>query len=224
MYINCCIVIFFHFTFTPKMDPRFKCPCSIIITGPSQSGKTTFTHNLLRSKKSFNGDIKKIVYCYGGWQSSFDKMKKDIRNIHFFQGIPENISNLFKQNERPGIIVLDDLMHDCGSRVGSHHCDITTLYLSQNLFPPGKNARTISLNAHYIITFKNPRDAVSVRNLAQQAFPGRTSYVMESFQNATSIPYGYLLFDLHPSTPDDYRLRSNIFDSFPYAYKEINLD
>ena len=43
---------------------------------------------------------------------------------------------------------------------------------------------------------------------------------MESFQDATSQPYGYLLFDLHPSTPDDYRLRSNIFNSFPHVYKE----
>ena len=212
------------------MDPRFKCPCSIIIAGPSQSGKTTFTHNLLKSKKAFNGNIKKIIYCYGEWQPSYDKMKKDVKNIHFFHGVPKNIGNLFKKNERPGILILDDLMWDCGSSKqivdlftrGSHHCDITTLYLTQNLFPPEKHARTISLNAHYIITFKNPRDAVSVRTLAQQAFPGHVPYVIESFQDATSKPYGYLLFDLHPSTPDDYRLRSNIFNSFPCVYKEIN--
>lgn len=121
-------------------------------------------------------------------------------------------------------------MHDCtGSQQvvdlftrGSHHCDITTFYLTQNVFPQGKNARTISLNVHYIIAFKNPRDALSVRILAQQAFPHKVQYVMESFQDATKNPYGYLLFDLHPLTPEEYRLRTNILDSFPITYKETN--
>ena len=214
-----------------KMDPRFKSPCSIIIAGPSQSGKTTFTVSLLKNKTIFNKDIKKIVYCYGTWQDNFNKMKKEIKGIQFYEGIPDNINSLFKLNERPGILILDDLMHDCTSSQqvvdlftrGSHHCDITTLYLTQNLFPQGKNARTISLNAHYIIAFKNPRDALSVRILAQQAFPHKVPFVMESFQDATTKPYGYLLFDLHPSTPEEYRLRANILDPYPLAYKESNI-
>ena len=33
----------------------------------------------------------------------------------------------------------------------SHHRNITVLYLCQDLFPPGKFAKTISRNAHYVI-------------------------------------------------------------------------
>ena len=73
------------------MDPRFKCPCSIIIAGPSQSGKTTFTTKLLQNKTIFNKNIKKIVYCFGTWQDNFNKMKKEIKGIQFHQGIPEDI-------------------------------------------------------------------------------------------------------------------------------------
>ena len=79
---------------------------------------------------------------------------------------------------------------------GSHHNDVTCIYLTQNLFPPGKYARTISLNSHYVVAFKNPRDAVGVRNLAQQAYPGRVGFVMDCFQDATSEPYGF--FIRHP--------------------------
>lgn len=55
--------------------------------------------------------------------------------------------------------------------------------------------RSISLNAHYITVFNNPRDTLGLRTLAQQAFAGHVLYVWESFQDATSQPYGYLMFD-----------------------------
>ena len=66
----------------------------------------------------------------------------------------KNIRTLFPNHLRPGILVLDDLMRDCGEdqhvldlfTKGSHHNDVTCIYLTKNLFPPGKYARTISLN------------------------------------------------------------------------------
>ena len=65
-------------------------------------------------------------------------------------------------------------------------------------FSTWENFRSISLNAHYIIVFNNPRDTLGLRTLAQQAFAGHVPYVWESFQDTTSQPYGYLMFDLHP--------------------------
>ena len=44
----------------------FKTPCSIIVAGPSQCGKTTFTRHLLRStSRAFDRPVRRIVYCYG---------------------------------------------------------------------------------------------------------------------------------------------------------------
>ena len=49
-------------------------------------------------------------------------------------------------NHKSGILVLDDLMRNCSedertldlfTKV-SHRCDVTCIYLTQNLFPPGK--------------------------------------------------------------------------------------
>ena len=86
---------------------------------------------------------------------------------------------------------------------GSHHRGISVLYLTQNLFPPGKLSHTISLNSHYLVIFRNPRDS-------KQMFPGRTDYLMESFRDATSRPYGYLVIDCHQLTCENMRLRMNI--------------
>ena len=155
---------------------QFKCPSSVIIAGPSQCGKTTFTKLLLQyADVLFERPIRKIVYCYGQWQECFQDMASQIT---FVEGIPEDIPALFPMGCRPGILVLDDLMRNCSederildlfTKV-SHHCDVTCIYLTQNLFPPGKFSRSISLNAHYIIAFNNPRGTLGFRTLAQQAW------------------------------------------------------
>ena len=55
----------------------------------------------------------------------------------------------------------------------SHHSDTSVIYLVQNLFSKNKESRTISLNAQYMIVFKNPRDSSQLANLARQMYPGR---------------------------------------------------
>ena len=92
---------------------------------------------------------------------------------------------------------------------GCHHRDITTILIIQNLFSPGKYSRTIPLNAHYIIVFKNPRDPLGISTLARQAFPNNVNYVMESYENAVKEPFSYLLIDLFQTTPDHCRLSAN---------------
>ena len=39
---------------------------------------------------------------------------------------------------------------------GSHHCNLSVIYIAQNLFHRGKGSRSISLNSHYLVLFKNP--------------------------------------------------------------------
>ena len=94
---------------------------------------------------------------------------------------------------------------------GSHHRNISVIYIVQNLFDSNKNHRTISLNAHYLIIFKNPRDASQIVHLAKQMYPGQSKYVQEAFTLATNNPHGYLLVDLKQTTPDSLRMRSHIF-------------
>ncbi len=133
------------------------------------------------------------------------------------QGFPNDVNELIKGHDN-SLIVLDDLMSQCSNdpRVAdlftrcSHHRGISVLYLTQNLFPPGKLSRTISLNSHYMLIFRNPRDSLGVTTLAKQMFPKHTNYLMEAFDDATNKPYGYLLIDCHQLTPENLRIRTNI--------------
>ena len=59
--------------------------------------------------------------------------------------------------------------------------------------------------------FKSPRDSSQATHLAKQMFPGHVTYMQQSSQDATKRSYVYLLCDLKPETPTNFRLRSNIF-------------
>ena len=37
---------------------------------------------------------------------------------------------------------------------GSHHINLSIIYILHNIFPKGKESRTISLNAHFIFLLK----------------------------------------------------------------------
>lgn len=70
-----------------------------------------------------------------------------------------------------------------------------------------------------MVLFKNPRDKLQVVMLARQMYPGNSKFFMESFQDATTKPYGYLLVDLCATTPEAYRLRTGLFPpDWPVVY------
>ena len=147
------------------------------------------------------------------------------------EGFPNDVGKLTRGHDN-SLLVLDDLMSQCSNdqRVadlftrGSHHQGISVLCLTQNLFPPGKLSRTISLISHFIMVFQNPRDSLCITTLAKQMFPKRTDYLMEAFRDATSKPYGYLLIDCHQLTPQDIRLKTNMLPGerqYAYVRKRI---
>jgi hypothetical protein len=139
--------------------------------------------------------------------------------IEFNQGIPDDIDNAdYLDVSQRNLIVLDDLMAQSGKdkRIsdlftkGSHHRNLSIIYIVQNIFHQGKEMRNISLNAHYIVLFKSPRDKQQISMLARQINPGKVQEFMRSYEDATSRPHGYLMLDLKPTTDDQKRLKTNV--------------
>jgi hypothetical protein len=69
-------------------------------------------------------------------------------------------------------------------RKKSHHRNMSVMYIAHNLFHRGKHHRTVSLNAHYMVLFKNPRDVSQIMALAHQMYPQRTKYFLEAYTAA----------------------------------------
>ena len=80
--------------------------------------------------------------------------------------------------------------------------------------------RTMSLNSHYLVLFKHPRDQQQVMTLARQMYPGNSQHFMDHYKAATDKPYGYLVIDLKPNTSDDQRLRANVLENIPTINRE----
>ena len=140
-------------------------------------------------------------------------MYETLPDIEFIEGLP---NGKILEGKKKTLVIIDDLMNETDKSVsnlftkGSHHHDLSVLHLVQNLFDKNKHTRTISLNAHYLFLFKNPRDASQITHLAKQMYPGHVHYLQEVFADATSKPYGYLLIDLKQETPEHLWLRTNI--------------
>ena len=92
----------------------------------------------------------------------------------------------------------------------SHHYNYIAWFVTQNVFSPGKEFRTISLNTHYFLLFNMPRDLQQVSVLARQIFPGQGKYFMSAFRKATNEKYNYLLVDISPHSDPKYKLRTHI--------------
>jgi hypothetical protein len=191
------------------------------ISGTTGSGKTTWLLNLLKNAdQMFSIPPENILYCYGVWQDLFEHMENISPKIQFHDGIPpESLVNSITSNKKHNLIILDDLMSEVVKNESveilftrtSHHKKLSVIYINQNMFCQGKNARTINLNCHYLILFKNLRDASQVCTLGRQIFPKCSALLEEAYKDCMTTPYGYLVVDLSPHTDDRFRLRTNIF-------------
>ena len=142
-----------------------------------------------------------------------------IPTVEFVKGIPESLENdsYLDVNIR-NLNVINDQMIEAGkdNRIvnlftkGSHHRNLSVIYIVQNLFHQGKGNRSINLNSHYLVLFKNPRGKLQILTLAKQMYPSETAWFIKEYEEAVRRPYGYLFVDLRPTTPERCRLRTNV--------------
>lgn len=192
-----------------------------MIAGPSRAGKSYFVNKLLQYKDTmFSIKFNEIVWCYGAAVPNLS-----VANIKFHHGIPDMETFEIQRNS---LIILDDLMSETNHNIANlftkyaHHKSLTVIFIVQNLFPKGKHARDISLNSHYLVVFKNPRDKLQIEYLARQIMPRHSKGVVDVFEQATAKPHSYLLFDLTQQIPDALRLRTNIFpDETMHVYAHV---
>jgi len=152
----------------------------------------------------------KIVYYFGEYQPLFDRYT----GVDFRHGMPKagEIEKL-----ADALVVFDDMMSEVDGRLtnvftrGSHHRNVSVMLMVQNFFEKNKHMRTISLNAQYIVLFKNPRDNSQFAHLAKQLYPHNGRFAHEAYIDATREAYGYLLLDLRSEQDEDLRLRTQIF-------------
>ena len=205
-------------------DLTFKNPCTFILAGPSQSGKTTFVLNLLRQVDYMFAQPackQNIIYYFKEWQETLENFQPENVVHHWVQDMPTTEDfkgrTLLYKDTGGSIVVIDNFAQDLSKDIStifsvlSHHTNSTVILLTQNLFSKNPVFREISLNSTYIALFKNPRDLSQISHYARQFSPGNHKYIVDAFKECTKPPYSYMLFDHHQATPECLRVRSNVF-------------
>ena len=108
----------------------FLTPFNMVISGPSQAGKSSFVMNLIKNQNQLlYPNVKRVIYA--------SKYGREIINdaIEWLSEIPTISEDLHSS-----LLVIDDATYDCSQELGhlfvrhSHHWNISVIFIVQNLF------------------------------------------------------------------------------------------
>ena len=212
----------------PCPEFNFRHKFSLLVVGPTQSGKTYFVQQILENNRIVYEEQKsiRIFWYYNQWQECYEKLKKSLgKSIRFERGVPKLSEDLCEINARyNNIIILDDLMAEATdspvvSRLFTQgrHRNASVILLLQNMFPKGKYNTDISRNAQYLALFRSPSDRKQIGIIGERMFDKNRVHFMNAHYKETEKPYGYLLVDNKPGTPADKQILADLFGE-RYAY------
>ena len=94
-------------------DLKFKHPFTCIVSGPTGSGKSSFTLRLLQhldslcTEPNFRGGI---IWCYSEKSAVPEQELAALhKDVIYHEGIPQNFGNA---HGKPCLIILDDLLNE----------------------------------------------------------------------------------------------------------------
>lgn len=201
-----------------EFDPRLQSPFTMLIAGPTSCGKSRLVFEVINNVKTLvTPEVHDITYCYSQWQPEFEKLKS--AGVKFNEGLltRDELFNSSRDTTKHSMLIIDDLLDPEYAPIakdlfikGSHHLNMNVIFITQNLFFANKDFRTLSLNSHYLVIFKNPRDMSQISYISRQAFPAQPSFLTQVYNKETTAKHSYIVLDCKQSTPDNLRVRNSI--------------
>jgi hypothetical protein len=205
-------------------DLRLRTPCTIILSGPSQCGKTTLIEKLLNEDDCFDRLFTEICWVHAplaGDKQLFDRLGKKLP-IVFREGYPETeiIQNTLFVGDKnsPKLLILDDILTGpttCKSlfdlfNIISHHQNITIILTVQNLHGSTTAQKsclsTLLRSCSYLILFSSRRMLPVFRFISSCFFLGEQNRVLTPFKETFQDRYSYFVFDFITDN-EDLRIR-----------------
>ena len=184
------------------------------LVGTSGSGKTVFINDMLQMK-IFQPSFDRIVYFYKHFQIIYDTMMQSIAGIEFIQGVDFELVENSPADGTKYLPIFDDSLDILSKSekfneiaTAGRHRNLNFVYIKHNLFHRNKTGRDAELQTTHIVLFKSPRDVQQIDILGRQLGLGKQ--LKQWYGDATQEPYGHLMIDLRPSSPDLLRCCSNV--------------
>ena len=133
-------------------------PCTILLQGQSGCGKTEFAVRLLK-EKLIQPFPKRIIWQYTEMQPAYETLKHLMGdNIVFTKTFDQQTYNSIRPKETNLLVLDDQMLEGINNKLvttlfvqGSHHRNLTVIFMMQNMFHKGSQTRTITLNAKYVV-------------------------------------------------------------------------
>ena len=164
-------------------DIRFKTPFSLILSGASGSGKTTWLEHFLSIFDKITdgkGKYGKLLWLSGTNQPDlFKRIKSNFKGTtRVFDSIDNEIYSTIEKEGKNSIIVVDDLMHEMSS-----NADIEKLFT----YPP----------KDHVTRVMKYRDHVGKLNCDMLEFPAKhTSSKISQFEDVNNVSINIYKYDL----------------------------
>jgi hypothetical protein len=200
-------------------DLKLHTPSTILVSGPSQCGKTSLIENLLTESGVFNKKFQEIHWIYASSAENKElvqRLKKTV-SVEFHAGLPSgDLASIFSKDKTvPKLLVLDDILTEPSAyyhyildlfNITCHHQNITVILTVQNLYgcTPAQRSclSTLLRSVSYLVLFACRRMTPVVRNIANAYFPGEQNRVLKPFNIllGEGSEYCYLVFDFVTNT------------------------
>lgn len=196
-------------------DFRLENDSSMVVSGPSKSGKTTFVTQLLKNRdKMFRNPIKNMYWFYGVENGGHEEL--EALGVVLKKGTPTHAD--FEQLGANDLIVLDDLQEESKGDEGvtnlflrgCHHKGFFAITITQYLYGD-QQQRKINNNAHYYVIFNNARNQRQMSGFLFTMFPKGNSDLVNKLVMEVQGKYAYLFIDFTPECDERLRLRTNLF-------------
>ena len=200
-----------------NLELYFKHPSTSLLSGPKCCAQTRFVRRIL-VERLIDLFPTRIIRVYSEWQEDYDKIKTIHPEIELMKGYSDDIYDCLEPSDR-NLLILDDQMSEASNTKSlanlctkvSHHRNLTIYYLVQNMFDQGRSSRTVSLNSHYTVVFRNLKDQSQFRTMAHWILPKNSDWLLDEYADATVRPFGYLVIDSSPKCNPIFRFQTNIF-------------
>src|SRR5271156_4080637 len=107
---------------------------SMVVSGPTMCGKSTFVYALLNDKHMFSKAPERVYWFYG---QVTEELKLNNKGYILHEGLPDSFDYISPNN----VIVLDDLMNEAKDHPGVtnlftklvHHKNVFLINITQNI-------------------------------------------------------------------------------------------
>lgn len=217
---------------TSEFDLRLRLPNHALFVGPSMSGKTRLALKLLeQAPQSLHPTPTSVHIFYDQWQEQYRQTQERLERLGIRVTIsPGGASLTLADFEAPTttttttgpaqqtLILIDDAGDETAASpeiarifTNGRHKSLSLWLLWHTLYSKHPPSRTIAQNAAYQFFLPAPRLGSQLRSLdAQLAYGGALTGAYRQTLEETDWARRHLLLDLTPTTPEPFRLRTQV--------------